>query len=125
MTERSFNFNASPEIFRRAKELRQQMTNSEMILWERLRAGRLNSLKFRRLHPIDQFIVDFYCHSYKLVIELDGSIYNDLDQKMRDLGREETLKSFGIEIIRFKNEEVEKEINYVLQRILLVIEELR
>jgi len=125
MTERSFNFNASPEIFRRAKELRQQMTNSEMILWERLRAARLNSLKFRRLHPIDQFIVDFYCHSYKLVIELDGSIYNDLDQKMRDLGREETLKSFGIEIIRFKNEEVEKEINYVLQRILLVIEELR
>ncbi|WP_292738042.1 DUF559 domain-containing protein [Nostoc sp. JL31] len=59
----------------RAKELRQQMTPEEKILWQHLRANRLNGLHFRRQQIINGFIADFYCHSTALVIEVDGKIH--------------------------------------------------
>jgi very-short-patch-repair endonuclease len=117
--------NASPEIFRRAKELRNQMTPAESILWEKLRAGRLNGLHFRRQHPISKYILDFYCHQYALAIELDGIIHEEKDQKERDLGREEDLKSLGIHIVRFENHLVINEVSLVLQQILIEIEEVK
>jgi very-short-patch-repair endonuclease len=116
---------ASPEIFRRAKELRQSATQAEQVLWEKLRAGGLKGLKFRRQHPIDKFIVDFYCHQYKLAIELDGEVHQENDQKERDLGREKELKSQGLHIIRFSNESVLHETNEVLFKILDKISELK
>ncbi|GAB2633293.1 endonuclease domain-containing protein [Belliella aquatica] len=120
-----FNHNASPEIFRRAKELRENMTIAEQVIWERLRAGKLNGLKFRRQHPISKFIIDFYCHQYKLVIELDGDVHEEKDQKERDLGREEELKNLGLHIIRFSNESVLNETNEVLFKILDKISEIK
>ncbi|SNS23588.1 Very-short-patch-repair endonuclease [Belliella buryatensis] len=120
-----FNHNASPEIFRRAKELRESMTIAEQVLWERLRAGRLNGLNFRRQHPTSKYIVDFYCHQYKLVIELDGEVHLEKDQKERDFSREEELKNLGLHIIRFTNESVLHETNEVLFKILDKISELK
>ncbi len=120
-----FNHNAFPEIFRRAKELRASMTIAEQVLWERLRAGRLNGLNFRRQHPISKYIVDFYCHQYKLVIELDGNVHQEKDQKERDLGREEELKSLGLHIIRFSNESVLHDTNEVHFKILDKISQLK
>lgn len=57
------------------------MTEAEDILWKHLRNKKLNGLKFRRQHPLDIFIADFYCHEKKLVIELDGGIHDILEQK--------------------------------------------
>ena len=124
MKKPELNFNSSPEIFRRAKELRKNMTSAEVFLWEKLRLGRLNDLKFRRQHPAGKFILDFYCHKYKLAIELDGEIHQDRFQKERDLGRDEELKAMGINILRFYNMEVFSNPGLVKHRILLEIEEL-
>lgn len=108
---------ASPEIFRRAKELREQMTPAEQILWEKLRANRFNGLHFRRQHPISKFVVDFYCHQYQLVIELDGEVHEEKNQIERDLGREEELKALGLQILRFSNDTVIYDVEYVLGEI--------
>ena len=91
------------------------MTPAEAHLWESLRAGKLNNLHFRRQHPISKFILDFYCHQFRLAIELDGSVHNEKDQKERDLGREEELTSLGITVLRFPNDFVLNQTNEVLK----------
>lgn len=116
---------ASLEIFRRAKELRERMTPAEQILWEKLRARRINGLHFRRQHPISKYIVDFYCHTIQLVIELDGEIHQKRDQKERDKRREEDLSKLGLHILRFSNQEVLDELPSILTRILNEIEHLK
>lgn len=118
MKESKLNFGATPEIFRRAKELRHRMTHSEKILWEKLKDKKFNDLKIRRQHPAGKFILDFYCHEYKLAIELDGDVHDNVDVKSRDLGREEELNSLGITVIRFRNSQVLNEIELVFQHLL-------
>ncbi len=122
---REFNHNASPEIFRRAKELRERMTPSEQVLWEKLRANRLNGLHFRRQHPISKYIVDFYCHQFQLVIELDGEVHQEKDQQELDKGREEDLQNLGLNILRFSNQDVLYETQMVLTTILNEIEKIK
>ncbi|HSY76525.1 MAG TPA: endonuclease domain-containing protein, partial [Bacteroidia bacterium] len=99
-------YGASMEIFRRAEILRKNMTESERLLWGRLNNNQIDGLKFHRQHPINQFIVDFYCHKVKLVIELDGGIHLKREVVERDYGREEILRNYGLEILRFDNDEV-------------------
>ena len=107
---------ATPLIFKRAESLRDRMTNAENILWEELRLNKLNA-KFRRQHPLSQFIVDFYCHKYKLVIELDGGIHLRKDVREYDKAREEEIIRLGLKVIRFKNSEVLNSIDFVVCRI--------
>ena len=66
-------FGASPEIHKFARELRRNLTEAEKILWQELRNRKLGGFKFRRQHPINKFVADFYCHEVKLIVELDGS----------------------------------------------------
>lgn len=73
--EKEMFFGASPKIFQRATELRKNMTEAERILWSALRRKQLSGKRFRRQHPIETFIVDFYCHEARLVIEVDGGIH--------------------------------------------------
>ena len=93
------------------------MTEAEEILWKRLRNNKLEELKFRRQHPLDIFIADFYCHQKKLIIELDGGIHDNLEQKEYDEGRTFELEEKGFKILRFRNEEVINNIEDVLSRI--------
>ena len=115
--EQSFFFNASPEIKERAKALRKRMTFSEKILWQELRKKRRYNQYFRRQHPISRFIVDFYCHDLRLVIEVDGSIHDQEEHRKRDLNRTAELENFGITVIRFSNNEVLRNIRKVTYRI--------
>ena len=108
---------AKPDIFTKAKELRKSMTIAEAILWKHLRNNQLNGLKFRRQHPLDIFIADFYCHQERLVVELDGGIHDESDQREYDEGRTFELKGKGYKILRFRNEEVINDIEDVLSRI--------
>ena len=96
-------FGASPEIIKRARLLRKVMTPSEEILWEYLRNNKFMNLKFRRQHPIYKFIVDFYCHSLKLIIELDGNVHLGKIQHERDEGRTFELQKLGLSVVRFNN----------------------
>lgn len=99
----------------RARELRQQQTPAEQVLWECLRDRRLCDAKFRRQHNIGRFIADFYCHSAKLVIELDGSVHNS--QVEQDQERDAWMRSHGITVLRFRNQEVFDDLERVLLRI--------
>lgn len=105
-----------PEVLlQKAKELRQKQTSAEQMLWQCLRANQLHGAKFRRQHNIGQYIVDFYCHAAKLVIELDGGIHEL--QKDRDSDRDTYLKSNGLQVLRIQNEEITQNIPQVLQAI--------
>ncbi|MBT7491669.1 MAG: endonuclease domain-containing protein [Bacteroidetes bacterium] len=103
--------------FQKAEELRKHMTKAELILWEELRNKKLLGLKFRRQHPISRFIADFYCHKHKLVIELDGEIHLKNDVAINDKKREDEIKSLGITVLRFKNNEIINHLESVLQQI--------
>ena len=110
-------FGATPTIFQHAEVLRSQMTSAEGKLWEQLAGKKMDGFKFRRQHPINIFIADFYCHQKKLVIELDGGIHNEQDQSEYDIGRSEELTKLGIKVIRFTNEEVMNNMESVLKSI--------
>jgi len=90
MKENMF-YGAGPLIFRRAEDLRKNMTSAEKIIWNHVHINEWR-LKFRRQHPISNFVVDFYCHPIKLVIEIDGDIHSNDDVKKNDRLREKTLK---------------------------------
>ncbi len=113
----SMFYNAKPHVFEKAKALRSSMTISEQYLWEQLKGKKILGLRFRPQHPIDIFIADFYCHSLKLVIEIDGGIHKNNEQKKYDIGREAELSDLGIEVIRFTNKEVINHINEVVDEI--------
>ncbi|KXK12806.1 MAG: hypothetical protein UZ14_CFX002002044 [Chloroflexi bacterium OLB14] len=103
-----------------AKELRREMTPTEKMLWGQIRANKLG-VHFRRQQIIAGFIVDFYCHKADLVIEVDGSVHNSQEQKEYDAEREKVLTEMGLRITRFKNYEVEKNLQGVVKKIKLLV----
>jgi very-short-patch-repair endonuclease len=119
--DKTMYFRANPVTLETARLLRKSMTFSESLLWEKLKGKQLLGLRFRRQHPIDMFIVDFYCHAARLVIEVDGEIH--MDQIEYDDGREADIEKYNIKIIRFTNDEVNNNIEVVLQKIESVIKE--
>jgi very-short-patch-repair endonuclease len=100
-----------------AKYLRTNQTPQEKKLWERLRSNRLDGLHFRRQQVIDHFIVDFYCHSAGLVIELDGSVHVDPEQHAYDKERDQTIAQRGLHILRIQDSEIENGLEAVIERI--------
>jgi len=100
----------------RAREFRREMTPWEAILWQELRGNKLGA-HFRRQQIIAGFIVDFYCHKAGLVIELDGSVHQENEQKQHDADRDGTLSEMGLRVIRFKNDDIEKNLEDVLVKI--------
>jgi very-short-patch-repair endonuclease len=113
--ERKFYYGAGREILEKARFLRNNMTHSERIIWQEIRKRKFFGIIFRRQHPIGLFIVDFYCHEVRLVIEIDGNIH-DLEENMEyDENRTFELKKLGLQVIRFRNEEIECRINKVLE----------
>jgi very-short-patch-repair endonuclease len=113
-----FHEQANPKTFENARFLKKVMTESEAILWEHLRNRKLKGYKFRRQHPVASYIVDFYCHECRLIVEVDGEIHKQNDNLEYDKGRSSELESLGLRIVRLKNEEVERDISLVLNKIL-------
>lgn len=77
-------------------------------IWHLVRAGRFYKLKFRRQHTVGQYTVDFYCPKFKLIIELDGSVHDNLGQSLYDDERDTFLKELGFQVVRFENDAVLK-----------------
>jgi len=105
----------SAKMLERAKKLRRNMTPAEKILWKHLKANRLNGLHFRRQQVVHGYFPDFYCHQHELIVEVDGRIHEL--QKEYDAEREAYLISLCFRIIRFKNEEITRNLKNVLQKI--------
>jgi len=117
-------YGASISTIRAASILRKNTTLAEKILWKKLRDRKLFQVKFRRQHPVDIFIVDFYCHEIKLVIEIDGEIHNSEEVKDYDSSRQYCLELLGLTLIRFINHEVIFDMDSVLRRIHIYISKL-
>ena len=111
---------ASPDRYDLLKEYarhnRREMTQSETALWQALRRE-FRGIKFRRQHPIGDYIADFLCLTEKLVIEVDGAYHSEPQQQQEDLWRTEFLQDKGYKVIRFTNEEVNTDIKGVIRRI--------
>jgi very-short-patch-repair endonuclease len=117
-------YGASISTIRAASILRKNTTLAEKILWKKLRDRKLFQVKFRRQHPVDMFIVDFYCHEIKLVIEIDGEIHDFEERKDYDISRQEYLENLGLTVIRFTNQDVIYNNTAVLSSILVKVTEL-
>ncbi len=100
----------------RARKMRTDPTPEEASLWQSLRKCQLGGYKFRRQHVIGAYIVDFYCPQASMVVEVDGKVH--ANQIGYDREREEVLRAQGYQIIRFKNEEINTNLELVLKRIL-------
>ena len=114
MQRRNMHLGARASVFKNADRLRRNPTEAEDILWSYLRNSQMEGVKFRRQHPMKGYVADFYAHSLKFVIELDGGYHNDSVQKFYDKDREDNLIAHNINVLRFTNEEVIDNINYVL-----------
>ncbi len=99
-----------------AKKNRREMTESEEILWKAIRKD-IQSYKFRRQHPIGDYIADFICLPKKLVIEVDGGYHDTPEQQQEDQIRTSFLESKGHTVIRFKNDEILYDLPMVIMRI--------
>ncbi len=113
----NFYFNASAETISKARSLRKEMTPAERKLWNCLKHRQFHGLKFRRQHPIEIFIVDFYCHEKKLVIEVDGPVHKVKTHKEYDISRTAELEKFELTVLRFTNDEIMDQISEVLVKI--------
>jgi very-short-patch-repair endonuclease len=104
----------NPKLKKLARELRQNMTLSEVLLWNQLKQGQMLAYDFDRQRPIDNYIVDFYCKDLRLAIEIDGSSHDIEELAKNDIVRQERLEKLGVRFLRFSNLEVKKNIVQVL-----------
>jgi cyclase len=116
-------FGAKAGLFKLAGEQRTNMIPAERLLWKQLRNRKILGLKFRRQHPCNEIILDFYCHEARLSIEVDGLIHEDDYQRERDIERTFILNKYGIKELRFSNWEVENQIEKVLDKIAEYLEQ--
>jgi uroporphyrinogen-III synthase len=100
-----------------ARHLRQEQTPAEKALWDLIRNRKFENLKFRRQHPLKNYIVDFYCFELRLIIELDGGHHNEEEQKYNDEQRDFHLSFLGYSILRYNNEVVFKNPQHIFDEI--------
>jgi very-short-patch-repair endonuclease len=99
------------------KRLRNKSTAAEATLWNLIKNKQLDGRKFRRQHGLNNYIVDFYCSSERLIIELDGDSHGGYNKIEKDILREEFLKRHDYRMIRFENKEVHQNPEEVLNKI--------
>jgi very-short-patch-repair endonuclease len=101
----------------RARQLRKTMSPPEAALWIRLRNQGLNRLKFRRQHPLGPYILDFYCDSVRLAVEVDGAAHHSEAQASHDGRRDLWLASQGVRTLRVSTAWVRKDMDGLLRHI--------
>jgi len=109
----------APETREKAQQLRRDQTIPELLLWSILKEKRMGGLKFRRQHPIEPYIVDFYCPAANLVIELDGESH--VGRADYDESRSAYLQRLGLFVLRFNNDDVLNHLEAIGETILRAI----
>jgi very-short-patch-repair endonuclease len=105
------------DLKQKARTLRSNMTDAEQKLWYYLRRKQIQNIQFYRQRPIENYIVDFYAPSIKLVIEIDGAQHAETANMTYDENRTSHLNQLGLNVIRFNNRQILLETNYVLESI--------
>jgi type I site-specific restriction-modification system R (restriction) subunit/very-short-patch-repair endonuclease len=104
-------------LIHKARELRRNQTKVEEVFWQLVRNKQFLGLKFRRQHQFGHYVVDFYCHAERLVIEFDGEVHDRPEQKKKDEKRDKYLQSIGNKVLRFKNNDLFDSPESVLEEI--------
>ncbi len=114
-------FNRTEEKEKRRK-LRNNMTNAEKLLWERIRNRQVRKKRFLRQYSVLKYVIDFYCPEIKLAIEVDGDIHISEESIEYDKNRQTEIENYGIKFLRIKNEEVFANIHNVILKIETIID---
>jgi very-short-patch-repair endonuclease len=114
----------NPNLKILAHEFRKEMTLSEVLLWQDIRKKRFG-VEFHRQVPIDEYIVDFYCHELMLAIEIDGSSHISDEIQIYDIKRQKRLEELDVNFIRFSDIDVKKNMQEVLRILEVKIEEMK
>ena len=111
------NYSNHPATKEYRRLLRRTETPMERMLWSKLKGKQLEGYRFRQQHGFGPYVLDFYCPSLRLCIELDGEVHDEENVKQKDNDRTQFLMQNRISVLRVRNEEVEHNINLVLDRI--------
>jgi phosphoribosylformylglycinamidine synthase subunit PurQ / glutaminase len=118
-------YSSSPEewfkLKLRTRELRHESTEAEKQLWQAIRNRTVEGAKFRRQHTIGPFVVDFICMESRLILEVDGTVHDQPDQRDYDEARQQYLEGHGYRVIRFKNAAVLETLETVVDQIRLAL----
>ena len=112
-------------IATRARSLRKAMSSPEVRLWVRLRGRKSDRLTFRRQHPLGAFILDFYCPSVRLAVEVDGVTHWDEAAQARDLARDRWLESQGVTVMRIDASSIYRDVDAVAAAIMAQADAMR
>ena len=112
----------NPKLKEKARELRNNSTLSEVLLWNKLKQKQMLGYQFYRQKPIGPYIADFYAPAAALVVEVDGAHHFEETQAARDQARTDYLTRHGIRVIRFNDREVLLEIDSVIETIAAQVE---
>jgi len=107
----------NPKLKEYARELRNNSTKSEIILWLKLKGKQFYGYDFHRQKPIDQYILDFYCYDLQLGIEIDGYSHQLIEVHQKDIVKEGRMKGLGITILRFTDNQVLNDLENVLRAV--------
>lgn len=121
MPATDMHFGAKPELFERARRMRNNPTPAEELFWQAVSKKRLG-VKFRNQHPLLYFIADFYCHEARLVVEIDGGYHKKLEQFEYDENRTAEIEAWQIMVVRFSNELIENNLTAVLLQLQAIIQ---
>lgn len=107
--------NYNPALKEKARELRNNSTRTEILLWTFLKGRQLRDYDFHRQKPIDEYIVDFFCSELSLAIEIDG--LSHIGKELYDSKRQNRLEQLGVKFLRFKDEDVFYNCDYIVKEI--------
>jgi len=110
-------FNYGKNLKAISRQLRENTTDAERLLWSKIRRKQVKNYQFFRQKPIGKYVVDFYCKEARLVIEVDGGQHYEDKNMEEDKKRDKFLKSFGLRVIRFTNLDILKNISNVVNKI--------
>ncbi len=105
----------NPRLKQIARNLRNNMTLSEILLWKELKGKKLLGYDFHRQKPIDEYVVDFYCPKLRLVIEVDGDSHDGKEKA--DRIRQKRIESFGLTVLRFWDDDVKHNVEGIVEQI--------
>ncbi len=106
MPQENKRLHTKKELSERRRELRQKMTPAEAFLWNHLKSKKLDGRRFTRQHSIGNYVVDFYCASERLIVELDGKVHQNAQAMEYDAIRTSYIETMGYKVIRFENKMV-------------------
>ena len=107
----------NPRLKQIARQLRQNITRSEILLWQCLKNKQMHGYDFDRQRPIDEYVVDFYCKQLGLAIEIDGASHDGDEAQEQDRYRQARLEAIRVRFLRFRDEDVRYQLDDVLRAI--------